>query len=70
VISVVFKTPLKRRFWESVFIKLHFCIDQMNILVLHQAAPSHFPTKFRPWVLLAKDVWERTKQLTIDVRVI
>jgi len=31
----------KEHDWESVFVKLHFCIDPMTILVSHQAAPPH-----------------------------
>ena len=35
--------------WELVFIKLHFCIDPMTILLSFQAVPPHFTTKLRPW---------------------
>jgi len=43
MISVAFKTPLKNK-WESAFIKIHFCIDPMTVLVSRQAVPPHFTT--------------------------
>jgi len=62
VISVALKTPLESD-WEPVFIKLHFCIDPMTILVSHQAVPPHFTTKLRPCLL-------STSRTNVDIAVL
>ena len=50
VISVALKTPLEMTLRICIYCtKRHFCIDPMTILVSHQAVPSHFTTKLRPW---------------------
>ena len=49
VISVALKIPLEIRLWICIlYMKRHFCIDPMTILVSQQAAPPHFTTKLRP----------------------
>jgi len=48
MISVALKTHLETKL-ESVYIKRHFCIDPMIILVSHQAVSPHFTTKLSRW---------------------
>jgi len=45
---VLLSKHLQKQDWEYVFIKLHFCIDLMIVLV--QAVPSHFISKLCPWL--------------------
>ena len=47
VIGVALKTPPEIKL-GSVYIKRHFCIDPMTILVSHQAVPPTFYNKIAP----------------------
>jgi len=51
VTSVALKTTLETKLGNcSPYIKRHFCIDPITILVSHQAVPLHFTTKLRPCI--------------------
>jgi len=57
----------KEHDWESVFVKLHFCIDPMTILVSHQAAPPTFYNKIAPMLGFTTDCFE-TRMTSILVQ--
>jgi len=55
---------LYKQDWESVFKKLHFCIDLMTILVSHQAAPPTFCNKIAP-VYTKRCAWTLCRLRTV-----
>jgi len=51
LISFALETYLEIRLGICrLYIKGHFCIDPMTIVVSHQAVPPHFTTKLRPCI--------------------
>jgi len=47
----------KKTSWEPVFVKLHFCIDPMIILISHPLVPPHFTAKLRPCLTVTGEYW-------------
>ena len=57
VLSVALTKSLEIRLGICInYIKLHFCIDLMTILVLHQAVPPQICNKFAPMGLRMRSV--------------
>jgi len=52
MIKCCFQNTSEKQDWKSVFIKFHFCIDRMIILVSQQAVPPTFCNKIAPMIFM------------------